>query len=400
MKTVTEMRAEIGELMKKLGNMKAQIVAENREPNEEERHQAAELLDKVDEIEKNIELEERIQATEEKLSKPTEKPIKPDVKTTTLSQKEQEKKDNFNSFGEQLRSVIYAGSPGGQTDPRLLKRAASGMSESVSSDGGFLVQKDFSSEIVKTVFETGKLAPRINTITISGSANGTKIPGVDESSRATGSRWGGIRMYWEEEAAEKTKSKPKFRMIELNLKKLIGLCYLTDELLADAAQLESIVRQGFENEMGFMIDEAVINGNGVGKPLGIMNAGCMVTVNKETGQTATTLVWENVINMYARLIADSRANAVWLINQDVEPQLASMSVAVGTGGIPVYMPAGGFAGATATPFATLLGRPVIPIEQCQTLGTSGDIILGDFSKYIGIVKGGMVSDMSIHVRFI
>ena len=75
-----------------------------------------------------------------------------------------------------------------------------------------------------------------------------------------------------------------------------------------------------------------------------------------------------------------------------------MSLAVGTGGIPVYMPAGG---ASASPYATLYGRPVLPIEQCQTLGTSGDIILADFNDgYIAIDKGGMKKDVSIHVRFV
>jgi HK97 family phage major capsid protein len=89
---------------------------------------------------------------------------------------------------------------------------------------------------------------------------------------------------------------------------------------------------------------------------------------------------------------------VWLINQAVEPQLHQMSIAVGTGGALVYMPPGGLSQA---PYGTLLGRPVIPVEQCQALGDKGDIILGDFSKgYIIAEKGGIASDMSIHVRFI
>jgi len=81
----------------------------------------------------------------------------------------------------------------------------------------------------------------------------------------------------------------------------------------------------------------------------------------------------------------------------VEPQLHTMSVAVGTGGQLIYMPPGGL---SQSPYGTLLGRPVIPIEQCQALGTVGDIILGDFSNgYILAEKGGIKSDMSIHVKF-
>jgi HK97 family phage major capsid protein len=87
---------------------------------------------------------------------------------------------------------------------------------------------------------------------------------------------------------------------------------------------------------------------------------------------------------------------VWLVNQDTLPQLYTMSLAVGTGGSPIFMPAGGLSG---SPFNTILGRPVLPIEQCATLGTVGDIIFADLSGYILAEKGGLQSDMSIHVKF-
>ena len=247
------------------------------------------------------------------------------------------------------------------------------------------------------MFETGVLASRCRRIPISARANSIKIPGIDETSRAS-TRYGGILGYWEDEAALKTASKPKFRKIELNLKKLIGLCYATDELLDDATALEGVIRDGFTSEFGFLLDDAIINGTGAGQPLGILNAGCLVSVAKETGQDADTVVTENVIKMYSRLFASSRPNGVWLINQNVEPQLFTMSLAVGTGGIPVYMPAGGLSG---QPYATLFGRPVIAIEQAATLGDVGDIIFADLANgYILAEKGGIQSDMSIHVRFL
>ena len=101
--------------------------------------------------------------------------------------------------------------------------------------------------------------------------------------------------------------------------------------------------------------------------------------------------------MYARRIGSRTGNYVWLINQDIEPQLFTMGLAVGSGGIPVYMPAGGL---SAAPLATLMGRPVIPCEHCATLGTTGDIIFTDLSRYLMIDKGGMQSASSIHVKFI
>jgi len=105
-----------------------------------------------------------------------------------------------------------------------------------------------------------------------------------------------------------------------------------------------------------------------------------------------------VINMWSRLFASSWPSASWLINQNVMPQLHTMSIAVGTGGVPVYMPAGGLSG---LPYGTLFGRPVMAIEQCPALGDLGDIILCDFANgYILAEKGGLKADMSLHVQFL
>ena len=57
-------------------------------------------------------------------------------------------------------------------------------------------------------------------------------------------------------------------------------------------------------------------------------------------------------------------------------------------------------GVSQAPYASLFGRPVVPIEQCATLGDQGDIIFADLSNYILIDKGGIQSAMSIHVKFI
>lgn len=259
------------------------------------------------------------------------------------------------------------------------------------------MQQDFSNDLLQDVFSTGILARRCRRQPISGNANGIKINGVDETSRAS-TRYGGILGYWADEAEEKTKSKPKFRRIDLNLKKLIGLCYATDELMQDAAALESFIRQAFVGEFGFLLDDAIINGTGAGQPLGIMNAGCLVTVSKEAGQAADTLLPENIVKMYSRRFAGQTSNYAWFYNQNIEPQLFTMSLAVGTGGLPIYMPPGGLSDA---PYGRLMGLPAIAIEQAASLGDLGDIILANFQNgYVLAEKGGIQSDMSIHVRFI
>ena len=88
---------------------------------------------------------------------------------------------------------------------------------------------------------------------------------------------------------------------------------------------------------------------------------------------------------------------MWLINQEIEPQLDFLQVGVGTAGQLVYMPGGGISG---LPYGTLKGRPVVVCEQCAAPGTQGDaIVLADLSQYKIITKDGLQSDQSIHVKF-
>jgi HK97 family phage major capsid protein len=305
----------------------------------------------------------------------------------------------FRSLGEQLQCIASSSRPGAQVDSRLWEiRAATGLSESIPSEGGFLVQQDFSNEILANVFDSGKIAARCRRIQVSSGSNQVKIPGLDETSRVAGSRWGGVLSYWLAEAAEKTASKPTFRQIELTLKKQVVLCYVTDELLQDASVLENVIRRVATDELRFSLEDAIINGTGAGQPLGILNSGSLISVSKEAGQAAATVVYENIAKMWSRLLGASRPNAVWLINQNIEPQLYTMSLSVGTGGAPVFLPGGGV---SASPYMTLFGRPIIVCEQCPTLGTIGDIILADLTGgYILAEKGGITTDVSIHVRFL
>lgn len=316
----------------------------------------------------------------------------PDENEIVKDNPEKDEERKFRTLGEQMMAVYRASTPAGRVDRRLTTRSASGLNETNPSDGGFLVQKDFVADLLKRTYETGILASKVKKIPLSTNANGIKINAVDEVSRANGSRWGGIQTYWENEADEITGSKPKFRTMDLTLKKLTGLCYVTDELLQDSAALENVIREGFAEEFGFKIDDAILAGDGAGKPLGILNSGSLVKVEKEKDQTAIITV-ENLVKMWARLWSRSRANSVWYINPEIEPLLYTLRV----GDKPVYIPAGGLSEA---PYGTLFGRPVMPLEQCSELGEVGDIILADFSQYILIDKGGINATSSIHVRFL
>ena len=384
MKKILEMKAKREDARLKAMAVLNKAEAEDRFLSEDEQKDIDKYEEEIRAWDESIGRAEKLLAIEPE-DHSTEKP---EVKPTPA--KDNEKR--FASFGEQLMAAYRAATPGGKVDERLTTRAASGLNESTPSDGGFLVQQDFVTELLKRTYETGILASKVKKIPISTNANGMKINAIDEDSRANGSRWGGVQTYWEGEADEITASKPKFRQMELSLKKLTGLCYATDELLQDAAALEAVIRQAFAEEFGFKIDDAILSGSGEGEPLGILNSGAIVTVAKEASQTDIITV-ENLIKMWNRLWSRSRANAVWYINQELEPYLYTLKI----GDKPVYIPAGGL---SEKPYGTLFGRPVVPIEQCSAAGEVGDIILADIGQYLLIDKGGVKSASSIHVRFL
>ncbi len=303
----------------------------------------------------------------------------------------------FASIGEQCAAIARATRNPNLTDVRLHElNAATGHSEAVPSEGGFLLQPTFLQGIEKLMHDTGQVLSRVNRREIGANSNSLVYNVIDESSRVDGSRRGGIRGYWVNEAEAPTKSKLKIRQDRLTLEKLAALAYVTEEQLQDTVALTGELNEIVPEELVFKLEDAVVNGTGAGQPLGILTAACTVSVAKETGQAAATVVPENLVKMWARSWAKARANAVWLINQDIEPSLLTMTQAIGTGGVAVYLPPGGL---SAAPYGTIFGRPVLPVEYCQTLGTVGDIILASLDQYRVIGKGGVQGSTSMHVKF-
>jgi HK97 family phage major capsid protein len=381
-----------------LREMRQLCIDEGRQPSKAERNEAREILAKIKKLEKGVEAEEYfspgpIVGRSFSLQEGTT----PTRYSTMRNGVYRPSSGPFRDPAEQLLAIVKASTPGGEVDPRLaqFRAAATGLEEGIPSSGGFLFQQDFSDELLRRTYQQAVLASLCTRMTISANANGIKLPAIDESSRATGSRLGGVQVFWTGEATKPAASKPKFRTIELSLKKLMGLCYATDELLQDSQILANVLQSGFAAEIAFMLDDAILRG-GAGMPLGILSSPALVTVPAEANQLSKTVVYENLLALWARMPARNRANAVWVINQDIEPQLYSLGLAIGTGGSPIFMPGGGISG---SPYSTIFGRPLIPIEQASTLGSVGDILLCDFSEYLLIEKGGIDFQGSIHVRF-
>jgi HK97 family phage major capsid protein len=294
----------------------------------------------------------------------------------------------FASAGEFFQAVKSAAVRPAREDTRLRSlKNATGMSEGVPADGGYLIPKEYASGILERMYATGEILSRIAKDPVTG--NSMSYNAVDESSRVAGSQYGGVVGYWLNEAGQITGSKPKFRQFDLKLKKVGALAYATDEQISDTGMLESWIGRTVPNVLRFMAEDAIYEGDGVGKPLGIMNSPCLVSVTRDTG---SRIMAADIAAMWARRWAGV-SDYVWLINQDAVGQLDLMTIGSYW---PAFSPAGGLSG---QPYNTLKGKPVIEVEYAASLNTTGDIMLASLSQYQAITKGDVATATSIHVAF-
>lgn len=269
--------------------------------------------------------------------------------------------------------------------------ATGGFTVGVPSDGGMFLQGETVVDLMTNGFNNSEILPKTAKRTLT-ATQFVEIFAIDEKSRKTGSRGGGIRVYTNKELGEFTASKTTFNKIRVEPKKLTGLFYASGEWMKNVTFLGQEVRGLFGEEFAFKCQDLSIRGSGAGEALGILNAGCLVSVAKESGQKAGTILTKNLSKMWARF---QGRNPVWFINRDCGPELDELSITAGTSALEPR-----FVTYDAQGIMRIKGAPVVAIEQCETVGTVGDIILADWSQYVAADQGNIEEAMSIHVEFI
>lgn len=303
----------------------------------------------------------------------------------------------FKSIGDNLIAIANYTKKGVQ-HPRMKAlfnmelKAALGANEAVPSQGEFLLEPTITDGLLKPIHESGVFTQDAQKLPVGPNSNSGWINGVDETSRATGSRWGGVRGYHTSEAGSMTSSKPKFRRINWELHKAYVLMYATDELLADAGQLSAIINLSASEELNFMANDDILNGIGGDRPVGVLQSNALITFARVD---ANKVQHDDIVAMWSRMPARHKANAKWYINTEVQPQLDKLTFTSGATGIlsPYigYRPDG---------VMTIYGKPVVETEFNAALGTQGDILLGDFTDYLFWEKNAVEAASSIHVQFL
>jgi len=321
-------------------------------------------------------------------------PVKVSVKEKWL----EDPKRGFKSSQAFLMSV-YRAARGGRVAGNLeslrvpVDATAGSDEQSTFSDphGGFLVPTGFSPDLKMIAAEEDPTAAL--TMKVPMAFPTVEIPArVDKDHSVSVS--GGLRVYRRAEADEVLASRMSFEKIQLQANSLFGIAFATEELLRDSAiSLMAILDRGFRDEFTSRLLMEKIEGTGVGEYLGVLNSPAKISVAKEAGQAADTIVGLNLIKMRKRCWRYSQA--VWLANHDTYDQLASAHIPGTNNDVFLFRPGSG----TDVP-ETLLGRPIFFSEYAKTVGDQGDLILANWGEYMEGLYQPMETAESIHVRFV
>lgn len=227
------------------------------------------------------------------------------------------------------------------------------------SEGGYLVPDEYEATLIDKLTDENIMRGLATIIT---SANGDKkIPVVASHGEAV----------WTDEGEEYTESDDEFGTVSLGAHKLSTIIKVSEELLNDSAfNLETYISSEFARRMGAAEELAFINGNGTGKPTGVINT-AEVGITSASANAITT---DEIIDLYHSLRTPYRKNAAFLANDSTIKAIRKLK---DSNGQYLWQP-----GLQAGQPDTILNRPIHTSAYMPEIGGGNKILLfGDLKYY-------------------
>lgn len=256
--------------------------------------------------------------------------------------------------------------------------------------GGFLLPTIINAELTQRTFDFSRIAKRCKRVPID--FDGVQLPAFRESSRVDGSRLGGITSYWTSETQAPTVSRAQFQQIKLGRTATLAVLIPASEEFLRVPAAGEVLLSAAAEELAVRTDSAVLVGTGTGMPAGIVREASVISVAKEAGQSADTIVKENIVKAVERLWPYSDGSAVWLASRSAQREILN--------GNAVDLVRFAEPSDTGDARMSLSGFPFIVVEQAPPLGDAGDILLADLSQYVLGSRGPIKTTSSTHVRFL
>jgi len=348
---------------------------------------SAEDIEKYDALDKELDglnaqitREERLQGLEHELDEP--EPSAGQRQFAGGRAPGPEASREFGDFGEFMHAVRF-----NPNDQRLNWQEASLHGEQRmdnGTDGGFAVPAQFRGELLEVEQSPAAVRPRATVIPAGSPPDApVSMPALDQSDAAN--MYGGVEVDWINEGGEKPETGAKLREVTMQPQEVAAHITVTDKLLrnwqAAGALLGRLLRQAImaAEDHKFMI------GSGAGAPLGFINSGAGLTVNRETADDVT---YTDVVGMESNLLAN--AQPVWITTRRCAARMRFIKDEAGQ-----YI----WSGARDGLPPTLLGYPVQIVPRMPSRGNKGDLVLVDLSYYLIKDGSGPFVAASEHVHF-
>lgn len=304
-------------------------------------------------------------------------------------------KKEFENIAEFIGAVVY-----NPDDQRL----ASLWNEGIRADqemktgtkGGFAIPEQFRSTLLEIPAQGAVVRPRATVIPAGSPPDAAiSMPALDQTGDAPDNMYGGVAVQWIAEGATKPETSFALRQIKLEPQEVAGSLDATDKLLRNWTAASSIIERLLRGALTTAQEVAFLSGDGIGKPLGVINSGAAATVNREA---SNSIFFEDLTAMAAKIIRRG-GSPVWIGSPSIIPQLLSMrnrigSPPVGSGELIWQQNARDGFGNTQ-----LLGFPLLWNDRSPALGSKGDLILADLSYYLIKDGSGPFVASSEHVQF-
>jgi HK97 family phage major capsid protein len=278
----------------------------------------------------------------------------------------------------------------GQLD--IQKKAA--LAESSGQAGGYTIPQQFSDQIQLLMAENTFIRPRAFVQPMTSAV--MQIPYLDvTTARASGTSpfFGGMQVAWTAEAQTRTEYEPQFKMLELRPWELSAYSVSSNVLLQDSAiGMEKFLYQLFAQCIGWTEEYAFLQGNGVGKPVGMLKCNANLAVARSV---AGKISYTDVAALLSKLLPSSLPRAIWVVHPYGLVDLVQLRDASGR---VIWVDALG--GATKNIPGYLMGRPVFISEKVPTYGSTGDLNLLDPGMYVIGDRMALEVAASEHVNFL
>jgi len=317
----------------------------------------------------------------------------------TVSDLNPETTGGFKDIAEFAASVRQASRPGGAVDERLSALGGVGLGRSMAAPTnfhtgggdageGFNVPPQYRDEIFEVMEGVDELSPLLDEEATS--ARRVEMLANEETP------WGaaGVQANWRSEGSQMSASKLDDEARSVPLHEIYAFVLATGELLEDAPRMAGRLTRRAGMALAWKRNQATIYGTGAGQPLGWFTSSALITVAKESGQAADSIVAANILKMWSRLAVVPGDRPIWLANRNTLPELATMTI----GDKPIWLPPTGLQADAYGGF--LLGAPILFSEHAKTLGDAGDLQLASPKGYYALRRdAGPQLARSIHLYF-